>query len=107
MVAVALCMTLYAGISHAAPELAPAHYVPVKPVRHESAGRGEAYRVMAVLEKRIGSSRLPLQAKEKLFTMDREDLRLISSLCDRIEAAGDRPGADVALLLAAALIVLS
>lgn len=69
--------------------------------------RGDSARIISVLEREIGSRRLPAQAKEKLATMREEDYRLVAALCDRIETANDRAGADLALLLAAALIVLS
>ncbi len=64
-------------------------------------------KIIEVLESRIGSQRIPVQAKEKLAAMDEEQLRLIAALCDRMARSGDSPGSDLALLLAAALIVLS
>jgi hypothetical protein len=64
-------------------------------------------RIISVLEQRIGSHRLPVQAKDKLAVIPQKDLRLISALCDRIEATDGRAGTDLAVLLAAALIVLS
>ncbi len=64
-------------------------------------------RIVGVLEGRIGSHRLPEQAKEKLGRMPEQDLRLVASLCDRLAASHDRAGTDLALLLAAVLIVLS
>ncbi len=67
----------------------------------------EVARIVSVLEERIGSHRLPEQAKEKLGRMTKQDLRLVASLCDRLAASHDRAGTDIALLLAAVLIVLS
>jgi hypothetical protein len=64
-------------------------------------------RIVSVLERRIGSHRLPEQAKEKLDRMSEKDIRLVASLCDRVAAAHDNAGTDLALLLAAVLIVLS
>ncbi len=64
-------------------------------------------RIVRILEGRIGSHRLPEQAKEKLGRMPEKDLRLVASLCNRLAAAHDRGGTDLALLLAAVLIVLS
>jgi hypothetical protein len=64
-------------------------------------------RIISVLEHKIGSQRLPVQAKDKIAVMSQKDLRLITALCDRIEATDDRAGTDLAVLLAAALIVLS
>ena len=64
--------------------------------------------VINILESRIGSHRIPTQAKEKLAAMDEKEFRLVEALCGRIAArSGDSPGSDLALLLAAALIVLS
>jgi len=64
-------------------------------------------RIIGVLESRTGNRRLPRQATEKLAAMNPEKRRLIAELCDRIALAGDKPGADLALLLATALITLS
>jgi hypothetical protein len=69
--------------------------------------RNDVKRIISVLEQRIGSHRLPVQAKDKLAVIPQKDLRLISALCDRIEATDGRAGTDLAVLLAAALIVLS
>jgi hypothetical protein len=67
----------------------------------------ELARIIGVLESRTGNHQLPRQAKEKLAAMDTEKRRLIIMLCDRIAMSGDKPGADLALLLATALIALS
>ncbi len=81
-----------------------------RPERHErflSERAGDAARVIGVLESRIGTHRLSKQAREKLAVMDAEKLKLVTALCDRIAASGDKPSSDVALLLAATFIVLS
>jgi hypothetical protein len=39
--------------------------------------------------------------------MNKQDIRLISSLCDRISADGGTVGADIAFSLITAMIVLS
>lgn len=67
----------------------------------------ELTRTIKILERRIGNRQLPRQTKEKLLAMDTAERRLVIMLCDRIASAGDKPGADVALLFATALIVLS
>ena len=64
-------------------------------------------RVVTILESRIGDAGLPGEAKTKLASMGDEDYRLVSSLCDRIAGAGNRAGADVALVLVTALIVMT
>ncbi len=63
--------------------------------------------IIRVLEQRIGSHRLPEEAKKKLERMPEKDLRLVALLCERLETADNRAGSDLALLLAAVLIVLS
>jgi hypothetical protein len=63
--------------------------------------------IIRVLERRIGSHRLPEEAKEKLERMPAKDLRLVALLCERLETANTGAGTDLALLLAAVLIVLS
>src|SRR5512144_3013047 len=61
--------------------------------------------IIRVLEQRIGSHRLPEEAKKKLERMPEKDLRLVALLCERLETADNRAGSDLALLLAAVLIV--
>ncbi len=64
-------------------------------------------RTIGVLEEKIGGRRLPKQAIEKLAAMNVEERKLVTLLCDRIAESGDKPSADVALMLVAALIVLT
>jgi hypothetical protein len=64
-------------------------------------------KTIGVLEGRIGSHRLPRQAIAKLSAMNAEERRLVTLLCGRIAESGDKPSADLALLLVAALIVLT
>lgn len=104
-----LCVLVFAGISAASreamkPGSAQALNKKYAHVLQDCSDRG---RVICLLESKIGSHRLPEQAKEKLAIMPEEEFRLIAALCDRIEAANGRAGTDLALLLAAALIVLS
>ena len=63
--------------------------------------------MISILESRIGSNRIPAHAREKLAAMDEKEFQLVKALCGRISRSGDSPGTDLALLLAAALIVLS
>ncbi len=77
------------------------------PAAEATRNQVDVARIVSVLEGRIGSHRLPEQAKEKLGHMPKQDLRLVASLCDRLAASHDRAGTDIALLLAAVLIVLS
>jgi hypothetical protein len=68
---------------------------------------GELRRTIGVLEGKIGGHRLPRQAIEKLAAMNAEERQLVTLLCDRIAESGNKPSADVALMLVAALIVLT
>ncbi len=81
----------------------PAH----RAVSQTVAERPNVERIINVLEQKMGSHRLPEQAREKLETMPDQDLRLVASLCDRLAVAHDRAGTDLALLVAAVLIILS
>ena len=64
-------------------------------------------KIVAVLGSRIKNHHLPEKAKNKLAVMNDEEIRLLASLCDRLSETADTAGADFALLLATALIVLS
>lgn len=67
----------------------------------------EAGKILAVLDDRIKDPEILAKAREKLQTMPVEEIRLVSSLCDRVAAAGETPRADIAFSLVTALIVLS
>jgi hypothetical protein len=73
---------------------------------HERADR-DLSRIIGILESRIKNHQLPEKAKNKLATMDDKEIRLVASLCGRITGKGDTAGADLALMLVTALIVLS
>jgi hypothetical protein len=81
----------------------PAHVptIPTTRVHYDVDG------IIRVLERRIGSRRLPEEAKEKLERMPEKDLRLVALLCERLATANAGAGADLAFLLAAVLLVLS
>ena len=64
-------------------------------------------RIIGVLESRIKNHQLPEKAKNKLASMNDKEIRLIESLCERIEKAGDTASADFAFLLVTAAIVTS
>ncbi len=81
----------------------PAHSA----VSQAAAERPDVERIVSVLEQKMGSHRFPGQAREKLEAMPDQDLRLVASLCDRLAVAHDRAGTDLALLVAAVLIILS
>jgi hypothetical protein len=73
----------------------------------EPARKDETSRILPVLEERIGDPDILAKTKDKLFTLDDEEIRLISSLCDRISTGEGTARADVAFSLVTALIVLS
>jgi len=64
-------------------------------------------KIMSVLVNRSPGGKALGKAAEKLSAMNTRDLRLISSLCDRISAHGGTAGADIAFSLMTAMIVLS
>jgi hypothetical protein len=76
-------------------------------VRGHSAPSPDMIKILSVLEKRVEDGKLMEKAKEKLATLNGEELGLIASLCERIEARGHDAGADIAFLMAAMLVVLS
>ncbi len=104
---VLLCAVVVEGVYAS---MLPGEVMPVTthaPMIQAARDQSDVARIVRVLKRRIGSHRLPEQAKEKLDRMSEKDLRLVASLCDRLAAAHDSAGTDLALLLAAALIVLS
>jgi hypothetical protein len=64
-------------------------------------------KILSVLEIRNSDRKILDKAAEKLLAMNRRDIQLISSLCDRISADGGTAGADIAFSLITAMIVLS
>jgi len=92
-----------AAVLPAAAKPLPAHVPAIQTTRVHYDVNG----IIHVLEQRIGSHRLPEQAKEKLERMPEKDLRLVALLCERLATANNGTGTDLALLLATVLIVLS
>lgn len=67
----------------------------------------ETSKIMSVLEDRIEDPEVLAKTRDKLHTLSDEEIRLVSSLCDRI-ATGERTAqADIVFSLVTALIVLS
>lgn len=62
--------------------------------------------VVAVIEGRMKDHRLSEKAVQKLVSMNSADYGLVASLCEQISKDANSAGADVALLLITALIVL-
>jgi hypothetical protein len=106
LMTILLSTAVFEGVSTALPHAAaPDYRGPTTP--REGANKRDLSQMINILESRIGSHRLPAQAIEKLAAMNEKEFRLVEALCDRIARSGDSPGSDLALLLAAALIVLS
>lgn len=67
----------------------------------------ETSRIMAILEERIEDPVVLAKTREKLFTLKDEEIRLVSSLCDRISLGERTARAEIVFSLVTALIVLS
>ncbi|MHB8809534.1 MAG: hypothetical protein ACYC9M_05920 [Desulfobulbaceae bacterium] len=67
----------------------------------------ETSKIMSVLEDRIVDPEVLAKTRDKVHTLSDEEIRLVSSLCERI-ATGERTArADIVFSLVTALIVLS
>jgi hypothetical protein len=65
------------------------------------------YKILGVLENKMEGKKLSVQAREKIWALNERQIRLIISLCDRIEENDHAAGAEFAYLLITALILLS
>ncbi len=63
-------------------------------------------KILAVLENKIEDQQVLERTKEKLFTLNDGQTRLIASLSDRVAREGETTGASIAFLLMTALITL-
>jgi hypothetical protein len=63
-------------------------------------------RILSVLENRIDNRQLLERTKDKLLTLDPEQIRLIASLSDRVVKEENTAGSEIAFLLMTALITL-
>lgn len=85
------------------PDKAPRNRVDIREMGHDA----PMAKILPVLECKITDHKLLGKAKEKLASMDNNDIDLIASLCERISGHKDDPSGDIAFFLVAALIVLS
>lgn len=69
--------------------------------------QAETSRIMSVLGERIEDQAILAKARAKLRSLPAEEIRLVSSLCDRVSASERTARADIAFSLVTALIVLS
>jgi len=67
----------------------------------------DQYRILGVLENKMGAKKLSVKAKEKILALDERQTRLIISLYNRIEENDHAAGAEFAYLLIIALILFS
>ena len=84
---------------------------PEKLHSHPGAPSGLSYsadvsQILSVLESRTEDRQLVERTKEKLFTLDHRQIRLIASLSDRVMKEGSTTGSEIAFLLMTALIAL-
>jgi hypothetical protein len=68
---------------------------------------GDPYKILEVLEKKMGGKKISEKVRDKLFTLNEAQTRLVVSLCDRIVDDGRTTGGDIAYFLITAMIVLS
>jgi hypothetical protein len=109
LLAILLCVVVFEELSVASlpggadPRPLRVQNVRIPPVKRDH----DLNKIIGILESRIKNHHLPEKAKSKLAAMNDEEIRLLKSLCDRLSQTADTAGADFALLLATALIVLS
>ncbi len=87
--------------------LASSNGIPAQTRRAEFNNRKDISKIMAILESRGQGKRALKKAADKISDMNGRDLRMMSSLCDRVTEDAGTPAADVAYSLLTALIVLS
>lgn len=66
----------------------------------------EMFKILQVLENRVGNDRLVEKAKIKISTLSSDQFHLISSLSERIVSEDHNIGTNIAFLLLTALIAL-
>ncbi|MFZ5798996.1 MAG: hypothetical protein ACYCYR_16480 [Desulfobulbaceae bacterium] len=69
--------------------------------------KAETAKIMSVLEKRIEDPKVLAKTREKLHILPADEIRLVSSLCERISDEGQTAQAEIVFSLVTALIVLS
>jgi len=102
--AVFLCILIIGGTT------AAFGYQPVEATKNgyaEISGKDNISKILAVLETSNSDRKVLDRAAEKLLTLQGEELRLMSSLCDRISLNNDTAGTEIAFSLIMAMIVLS
>ena len=88
----------------------PASGAPVAqtpPVLRGTAYKLEISKILPVLTEKIHDRKLLEKSKEKIYSMDDGEVKLVAALCEKISDGGDSISSDIAFLLVTALIVLS
>jgi hypothetical protein len=78
-----------------------------KPGVVTAAEKGELNKILPVLEDKIPDRKLLEKSKEKIYSMGKNEVRLVAALCEKISDEGENAGSDIAFFLVTALIVLS
>jgi hypothetical protein len=66
----------------------------------------DVFKILSVLEKKMEDQQSLEKTRDKLFTLNHEQIRLMASLSDRVVKGGNTTGSEVAFLLMTALITL-
>jgi len=77
-----------------------------QPIVREPVFNAELFKILPVLEDKIGDRKLLEKSKEKIYGMDSREVRLIAALCEKVSDE-QTVSSDIAFLLVTALIVLS
>ena len=72
---------------------------------YATSSKTEALKILSILERKLGNREVTDRVKEKLFTMDHQQTRLILSLSEFMANHSETVGADIAFLLITALII--
>ena len=109
LLAILLCVVFFEELSMASlpggadPKPLRTQDMRISPIKRDR----DLNKIIGTLESRIKNHHLPKKAKNKLAAMNDDEIRLLTSLCNRLSETADTAGADFAFLLATALIVLS
>lgn len=101
---VALCILSIGGASAT---FGYQHAGEIKSGDTEIAGGESISKILSLLETRGSDKKVLHKAAEKLLTLPEHQLRMMSSLCDRISGHDDTAGANIAFSLISAMIILS
>ena len=66
----------------------------------------DVFKILSVLEKKMEDQQSLEKTRDKLFTLNHEQIRLMASLSDRVAKGGNTTGSEIAFLLMTALITL-